>query len=264
MAKKPEIQADALLNLVLDQDSLTRQLKTALGTSVKEAASATQLGNELVSPKNLQQIRQKLQKTFADASKDLGEAVNVAQSDGPARDPRQDSPRHGQEVRARYQRSDDRKRQVGHPLLARPASPRERARRAEDRAQSIRSRLAPLRLIPAASSGDPAGGAQRRAAEQGHDRAGWHPRSSRQGPAENPLPGQRQGHRAVPAHAGRREEEPGPLRSGPLLADPDTVQARWNAHEDGLRRCCGGDQGCEPGPGRSGRRVQQDHLPRRP
>lgn len=80
-SKKPEIQADALLNLVLDESTLKQQLSQALGTSVREAAKTAQLGNELVSPQNLQQIRRRLARTFQDAGKELGEALNVAQSD---------------------------------------------------------------------------------------------------------------------------------------------------------------------------------------
>lgn len=80
--KTPEIQADALLNLVLDEASLRNQLTKALGTSIKEAASAAPLGDAIVSPENLRQIRAELQKTFRAAGRDLGEAINVAQSDG--------------------------------------------------------------------------------------------------------------------------------------------------------------------------------------
>lgn len=80
--KQPEIQADALLNLVLDEQKLQAQLKKALGTTVAEAASAANLGDKLVSPKELKRIRTQLQNTFQDAAKDLGEALNIAQSDG--------------------------------------------------------------------------------------------------------------------------------------------------------------------------------------
>jgi TP901 family phage tail tape measure protein len=79
--KTPEIQADALLNLVLDEASLRNQLTKALGTSIKEAASNAPLGDAIVSPENLRQIRSQLAKTFREAGKELGEAVNIAQSD---------------------------------------------------------------------------------------------------------------------------------------------------------------------------------------
>lgn len=80
--KKPEIQADALLNLVLDVESLKRQLGPALGTTIKEAASAANLGDKLLSPKALTELRHKLKDTFQTAGQDLGEALNLSQSKG--------------------------------------------------------------------------------------------------------------------------------------------------------------------------------------
>lgn len=79
--KTPEIQADALLNLVLDEKQLKGQLQSALGTSIREAAKNANLGDALASPKNLQQLRRNLQQTFQSAGKDLNEAMNLVQSD---------------------------------------------------------------------------------------------------------------------------------------------------------------------------------------
>ncbi len=82
MAKKPEIQADALLNLVLDEATLKQQLAKALGTTIKEAAGNANLGDALVSPQAMSKIRRELAKTFKEAGKELGQALSVAQSDG--------------------------------------------------------------------------------------------------------------------------------------------------------------------------------------
>lgn len=80
-SKTPEIQADALLNLVLDEKQLKAQLKNALGTSIAEAAKNANLGDQLLSPKNLQQMRRNLQKQFQEAGKDIANGLNLAQSD---------------------------------------------------------------------------------------------------------------------------------------------------------------------------------------
>lgn len=80
-SKTPEIQADALLNLVLDEKALKGQLQSALGTSIREAAKNANLGDALASPQKLQQLRRNLQQTFQGLGKDLGEAMNLSQSD---------------------------------------------------------------------------------------------------------------------------------------------------------------------------------------
>lgn len=80
-SKTPEIQADALLNLVLDEKQLKAQLTAALATSVAEAAKNVNLGDKLLSPKNMQQLRQRVQQTFQGAQKDLAEGLNLAQSE---------------------------------------------------------------------------------------------------------------------------------------------------------------------------------------
>ena len=80
MSKIPEIKAEALLDLVLDEQKLKNQLTKALGTTIKEAASSADLGESLLSPKSLKALREQLRDTFKAAGrdyKDVLETVNA-------------------------------------------------------------------------------------------------------------------------------------------------------------------------------------------
>ena len=81
MAKKPQIEAEAILNLVLDENSLKGQLTKALGSTVKEAAKSVNLGDELASPQKLSTLRKNLAAQFQSVGKDLAQGMNLAQNE---------------------------------------------------------------------------------------------------------------------------------------------------------------------------------------
>lgn len=81
MSKIPEIKAEALLDLVLDEQKLKKQLTKALGTTIKEAASSADLGESLLSPKSLKALREQLRDTFKAAGRDYKDVLETVNAD---------------------------------------------------------------------------------------------------------------------------------------------------------------------------------------
>ena len=75
MLNTPQIQAEAIIDLVLDGDQLSKKLKAAIGASVKEAAGQAKLGDQLANATSLKQLRSNLQQEFKALSKTLSEGM---------------------------------------------------------------------------------------------------------------------------------------------------------------------------------------------
>lgn len=82
MSRTPQIEVDALLNLVMDEQALKRQLTGILGTSLQEAAGSAKLGEGLANPKQLQKMRRELEQQLTQAGEALGEAIRLSTSKG--------------------------------------------------------------------------------------------------------------------------------------------------------------------------------------
>lgn len=82
MSRTPQIEVDALLNLVMDEQALKRQLTSILGTSLQEAAGSAKLGEGLANPKQLQKMRRELEQQLTQAGEALGEAIRLSTSKG--------------------------------------------------------------------------------------------------------------------------------------------------------------------------------------
>lgn len=80
MSQIPEIKAEALLDLVIDEDRLRKQLSKSLGTTIEEAAKSAKLGDNLLPPKELRALRTELRDTFSKAAKEFGEALGNVSS----------------------------------------------------------------------------------------------------------------------------------------------------------------------------------------
>ncbi len=78
MSQIPEIKAEALLDLVLDEAKLKQQLSRILGSTVSESAAAAKIGENLIKPTELKAMREKLSNEFKLLAKDFSGAVEKA------------------------------------------------------------------------------------------------------------------------------------------------------------------------------------------
>lgn len=75
MARKPEIQIDALLNFLLDENELKKALKPAIGSALREAASGADIGASLLPADQQRALREQLRDTFKGAAGDFGKLL---------------------------------------------------------------------------------------------------------------------------------------------------------------------------------------------